>query len=170
MGAARGTALRLRFVESLLRTMQHSAPALKFPRTVDAGEIFSLPASVYVVRRFTQSGVGFHYGVLMPDRSVVDFGPDTGSVMRRQDPFEFARGRSIEVLRQVPDSEHFDAHLRMNHSLEWPRDYELAEWNCEHFATWLAGERPRSDQVVFAIIVTTAALALLTAAMLARKK
>lgn len=126
-----------------------------------------MPPAVYVVRRKTLASVGYHYGVCMPDRTVVDFGAD--STMRQRDPFEFASNLDVEVVRKVPESEHFNAHLRMQHVIDWPTEYDLLNWNCENFATWLAGERPRSDQVT-AVLITAAAAALIVAATDAKVK
>lgn len=149
--------------------MKPQAPAADASRAMSALELFSLPPAVYIVRRPTLVGVGYHYGVMMPDWSIVDFGTDTGNVMRRQDPFEFAGELTVEVVRRVPDSEHFDSHLRMQRSMDWPGEYNLLNWNCEHFATWLAGERPRSDQITMVLVVTAAAAALFAAAKVTSK-
>lgn len=117
-------------------------------------DLYAMPPGLYIVRRPKLSGLGYHYGVCLPDRSIVDYNSD--SIVRQGDPFQFACNHLIEVVRQVPDSEAFNAHLRLQRASFFPSEYDLLHWNCETFATWLAGEEPRSDQVRWAILAAAA--------------
>lgn len=117
---------------------------------------------ITVVRRPKLNGVpGFHFAVRFPDGVFVDYGRDTG--MRVGDLRTFSGGLPVETVREVPGSEHMNVYQRLHRARFGLAPYDLLNWNCETFATWLAGEEPRSDQIRWvaaaAIVATVAVLA-----------
>jgi hypothetical protein len=117
---------------------------------------------ITVVRRPKLNGVpGFHFGVRLPDGTVVDQGMDTG--MRVCHPAMFSAGLPVETVREVPISEHVNVYQRLHRARFGMAPYDLLNWNCETFATWLAGEEPRSDQIrwvaVAAVVATVVVMA-----------
>lgn len=128
---------------------------------MNAMDLFTLEPGVYVVCRPKLNGLGLHYGLYLPDLSVVDWSAD--SVIRRHDPFGFAKGKPIMVVRRVPDSQHFHVQHRIEQAHFHPTNYDLMNWNCEQFATWLAGEKPHSVQIGLAVVGALAAVLFLAA-------
>lgn len=128
---------------------------------MNAMDLYTLQAGVYVVYRPKLVGPGLHYGLMLPDFSIIDLNAD--SVVRQRDAFGFAQGKQVMVARRVPESKHFNVQHRLEQARFIPTKYDLMHWNCEQFATWLAGEEPHSGQVGIAVVGTLALFALVAA-------
>lgn len=102
-------------------------------------------AGIYVIKRPKREGPGYHFGLVLPDFSVVDFGRDTG--IRRVDLNTFSEGSDVVTERAIPEAEHFAVYNRLRLAQLNPAQYDFWNWNCETFVNFLAGEEPRSDQV-----------------------
>jgi hypothetical protein len=114
-----------------------------------------------VIERDKLTGFGKHWGVLLPDGWVAHCTEDRNGHMV---PFEeFAAGKPVKVIREVPPSEHRGTYWRLNDALAQPRAYDLIQYNCEIFANTVTGYKPESPQVkgwallaLFAVIVRIA--------------
>ena len=104
------------------------------------------PGCICVVRRRKRDGLGMHFGVLMPDLSVVDFNADTG--VRHTDSGTFAEGLDVEIVRVVDPGRSTLVHQRVFQALVGPPRYDVFQMNCEKFANWITGDEARSDQVL----------------------
>lgn len=117
---------------------------------------------IYKIKRPMRGGLpGFHFGLALPDNSVIDFGHDTH--IRITDPYTFSGGQDIITVSRVPDFEHVNVYHRLQLAVANPAAYDFWHWNCENFVNFLIGEEPRSDQIrwlgLAAAVTTIAALA-----------
>lgn len=113
--------------------------------------------SVAIVSRPKLTGFGDHWGVRLWDNRIVDLVNDQG--IRIVSAKVFAQGRSTKVIREIPSASRRDVMQRIHLAQSERRPYDLLNWNCEQFATWLVGERPESPQIAgFAILMTAFAL------------
>lgn len=60
---------------------------------------------------------------------------------------EFAQGRPIKEVRRAAPEQRAQIMQRLSLSLQHRGPYRLLDRNCETYATWLLGEKPRSPQV-----------------------
>jgi hypothetical protein len=115
------------------------------------------PERIAIVSRTKLTGFGEHWGVRLPDGRVVDLVQDRG--IRIMSAEEFAQSRPVKVIREVPAASRRDVMQRVYVALSERRPYDLLHWNCEQFATWLVGEKPKSPQVGgMALLMTAVAL------------
>jgi hypothetical protein len=117
---------------------------------------------IYKIKRPKLGGLpGFHFGLALPDNSVIDFGYDTH--IRHTDPYTFSAGLDIITVSPVPEIEHVNVYHRLQLAVANPAAYDFWQWNCENFVNFLIGEEPRSDQIrwlgLAAAVTTIAAIA-----------
>ena len=102
--------------------------------------------AVRVISRTKLSGFGEHWGVQLPDTSVIHLTPERGIHIS---PFaKFAMGQQVKTVRVVSTDKRFALMQRINVALANTAPYHPTQWNCEVFANWLTGEEPTSAQVV----------------------
>ena len=120
--------------------------------------INNFASDISIIAREKLTGLGEHWGVLLPNGYVAhntdDKGPHYVTLQ------EFQAGKSIKVIRKVPPAEHQPTFSRIQQELSNPRGYDLLTNNCEIFANRVAGYTPESPQIkgwgfVFAIIGLT---------------
>ena len=98
-----------------------------------------------VISREKLTGGGRHFGVHFPGGEVVDFSPFG---VRYTTIHGFLEGRAYKVERLIPGGEVRQAHWRARSAPGQVRAYHLLDFNCEHFANFVAGEiKPESSQV-----------------------
>jgi len=119
---------------------------------------FAPEAGMYVIKRSKLQGPGEHFGLVLPNFTVVDFGIETG--IRLTDPHTFAEGKDIVTDRMVPEVEHPAVYERLRLATLNSAAYDFLNWNCETFVNFLVGEEPRSDQIRWLVAVAIAALAI----------
>lgn len=100
---------------------------------------------IFVVARPKLSGIGEHWGVLLPDGRVAHNTPERGEHLSTF--LEFACGRDVRVVESVPASEHQGVVRRVRLMLVAPRPYRAMANNCEVFKNRLVGKSPESSQV-----------------------
>jgi|WetSurMetagenome_2_1015567.scaffolds.fasta_scaffold50474_5 hypothetical protein len=102
-------------------------------------------AGIAVIARAKLSGLGEHWGVLLPNGLVAHNTDDKGPhYMTLQ---EFHGGKPVKVIRDVPQSEYHATHNRIQQELSQPMGYDLLTNNCEIFANRVTGYMPESPQV-----------------------
>ena len=119
---------------------------------------FAPETGMYVIKRSKLQGPGDHFGLVLPDFTVVDFGIETG--IRQTDLHTFAEGRDIVTDRMVPEVEHLAVYERLQLATLNPAAYDFWNWNCETFVNFLVGEEPRSDQIRLLVAAAVAVLAI----------
>lgn len=98
-----------------------------------------------VISREKLGGGGRHYGVHFPDGLVVDFHP-TG--VRFTNIHQFLAELPYKTERLIPQSEVRGARWRAQTAKGRVPPYHLLEFNCEHFANYVAGMvKPESTQI-----------------------
>lgn len=114
--------------------------------------------TVCVVRRQKERGIGFHFGLLLPDGRVADVMPERGIAIVSFD--EFACGFPVTRLsgRQAPWNAKTVA--RFHAARIANRPYDVANWNCETFANWVITGKATSGEVT-AWVAIIGALAIL---------
>ncbi|RYG21191.1 MAG: hypothetical protein EON93_26160 [Burkholderiales bacterium] len=118
------------------------------------------PDPMCLVRRRKLLGPGDHYGLALPNGTVVDL--NQGGV-RVASPEAFAAGRDVHTVRVVDRSKYAIVRERLHQALVAPPTYQLVGMNCEDFANWLSGEDAISGQVIAAGIAA-AVIAVIAAA------
>lgn len=119
-----------------------------------------IPEPMCVVRRRKLAGPGDHYGLALPNGTIVDLNQDG---VRAKSPEGFALGRDVHTVRVVDPSKYHIVRERLQQAMAGPPEYQLVGMNCEDFANWLSGEDPISGQVV-AIGIAAVVVAALAAA------
>jgi hypothetical protein len=115
-------------------------------------------SAMCVIKRAKRQGFGEHFGLLLPNFCVIDFGADTG--IRFTDLHTFSDGKDVVAERVVPEVEHVEVYERLRLAQLHPAEYNFWNWNCETFVNFLVGEEPRSDQarlLGFALALAAAA-------------
>lgn len=103
---------------------------------------------MWIVRRRKFGGSVWHYGVILPSGVVIEFS-ELGLRFLSSD--DFAAGQDVQHFRPIPPGEYRRVEMRIAEFRRNPRAYDLAKWNCENFANWLAGDaEPKSAQVQIA--------------------
>lgn len=99
---------------------------------------------IRIISRPKLTGLGEHWGVQLPDGNVAHLTPDGEHVVSFT---EFAQGRPIKEIRRAAPEQRVQIMQRLSQSLQHRGPYRLVDRNCEIYATWLLGEKPRSPQV-----------------------
>jgi hypothetical protein len=118
------------------------------------------PVWVGIISRPKLAGIGRHAGVLLPSGRVAHM---TSSGVVIVPLADFMQGLPLSFDHAVPAALHWWVEQRAYASVGRMPDYHLARFNCEVYATWLVGDRPRSPQVQ-ALVVVTGLLAFLNLA------
>jgi Lecithin retinol acyltransferase len=105
---------------------------------------------VGLISRSKLSDAGRHAGVLLPDGKVAHMTPEGATIVTFND---FAQGRSVQLDKAAPVDFHHQLHWRAHQSVGRMPPYDLLNRNCEHYATWLMGEEPKSPQVTGAVVL-----------------
>ncbi|CAN7258130.1 lecithin retinol acyltransferase family protein [Variovorax sp. LjRoot130] len=75
---------------------------------------------------------------------------------------EFAQGLPVRQDKAAPIERHSQIEWFASQSAGAKPPYDLVKLNCEHYATWLTGEKPMSQQVgavgIIALLVAAALL------------
>jgi len=98
-----------------------------------------------VIARDKLTGFGEHWGVLLPSGMVAHNTEERNTHVVTFD--EFAAGKPVKVIREIPPLEHRGAHWRLSAALAQPRPYDVLQYNCEIFANTVTGYEPESPQV-----------------------
>lgn len=106
--------------------------------------MFFNPHPIRIISRPKLTGLGEHWGVQLPDGNVAHLTPDGEHVVSFT---EFAQGRPIKEIRRAAPEQRAQIMQRLSQSLQHRGPYRLVDRNCEIYATWLLGEKPRSPQV-----------------------
>lgn len=112
----------------------------------------SFPSGIAVIARQKLSGLGEHWGVLLPNGWVAHSTDDKGPHYVSYE--EFAAGKQVKEIRQVPLSERQATLERIQQEISQPKGYHLLENNCEIFANRVTGDIPESQQVKWGVILT----------------
>jgi len=104
-----------------------------------------LVSGISIVARPKLSGLGEHWGVLLPNGYVAHCTDDKGPHYVTYQ--EFAAGRPVKEIRKVPMSESHATMQRIQQEVSRPAGYHLIENNCEIFASRVTGGPPESPQV-----------------------
>lgn len=107
--------------------------------------------------------IGRHYGVLLPSGHVAHLSPH--GVVAIVSLAEFAQRLAVTLEKAAPDDRHLQIQWRAQQSVGRVLPYDLWTQNCQHYATWVIGEKPESSQVNAAVCL----LLLGTLALLARQ-
>lgn len=98
-----------------------------------------------VIARDKLTGLGKHWGVLLPSGMVAHNTEERNTHVVTFD--EFAAGKPVKVIREIPPSEHRGTYWRLQSELAASRPYDLIQYNCEIFANTVTGYEPESPQV-----------------------
>lgn len=118
-------------------------------------------SEISVIARPKLTGMGEHWGVQLPDRSVVHNTQERGVHVVSYEEFE--AGKPVRVVRHVPASEHQSVLWRVHQELANPKPYHLTDNNCEILANRVTGHEPKSPQVQFWGVVAALGLVALAA-------
>ena len=99
---------------------------------------------IRIISRPKLTGLGEHWGVQLPDGNVAHLTPEGEQIVSFT---EFAQGRPIKEVRRAAPEPRAQIMQRLSLSLQHRGPYRLLDRNCETYATWLLGEKPRSPQV-----------------------
>ena len=92
------------------------------------GNRIGYPApAISVIARGKLNGLGEHWGIRQPDGSVIHSTRAHGVHVVGYD--EFAAGKDVRVVRQIPVSEYMDVLGRIQQELADPIPYDLIENN-----------------------------------------
>ena len=105
---------------------------------------------VGVISRPKLSGAGRHAGVLLPDGRVAHMTPEGAAIVGFED---FALGHPVKPEKAAPVECHRQLQWRAQQSVGRTAPYDLWNRNCEHYATWLMGEKPQSPQVTGVVLL-----------------
>ena len=113
-----------------------------------------------VISREKLTGGGRHFGVHFPGGDVADFSP---SGVRLTTIHGFLEGREYKVERLIPEGEVRQALWRARTAQGQVRAYHLLDFNCEHFANFIAGAiKPESSQVTGLVVLGLVGVFLVT--------
>lgn len=99
---------------------------------------------IRIISRPKLTGLGEHWGVQLPDGNVAHLTPEGEQIVSFT---EFAQDRPIKEVRRAAPEQRAQIMQRLSLSLQHRGPYRLLDRNCETYATWLLGEKPRSPQV-----------------------
>ena len=105
--------------------------------------INNFASDISIIAREKLTGLGEHWGVLLPNGLVAhntdDKGPHYVTLQ------EFQAGKSIKVIRKVPPAEHQSTFWRIQQEINNPQGYHLSANNCEIFANRVTGNTTPVD-------------------------
>ena len=84
-----------------------------------------------------------HAGVMLPNGSVAHMTPGGAAIVSVED---FLQGRDIRFDKAAPVKCQRQIQWRAHQSVGRMPPYDLWNRNCEHYATWLMGEKPQSPR------------------------
>lgn len=105
---------------------------------------------IRIISRPKLSGIGEHWGVQLPNGNVVHLTPVGEQIVSFDD---FVQGRPVKEVRHAPPDQYAQIMQRIALSVQNPGQYRLLDRNCETYATWLIGEKPRSPQVQGVVVL-----------------
>ena len=105
---------------------------------------------VGTVSRQKLAGGGRHAGVLLPNGMVAHMTQEGAAIVSFA---EFAQGLQVSFDKPAPLDRYRQILWRAQQSAGRTPPYDLWNRNCEHYATFLMGEEPKSQQVTAAVVV-----------------
>ena len=108
------------------------------------------PSFVGLLSRPKISGVGRHVGVMLPDGSVAHMTRNAAEIVSLE---AFAQSHAVRMDKAAAPGAHAQIRWRAVCSAGSAANYRLVDRNCEHYASWLMGEPPRSQQVAGAAVL-----------------
>lgn len=112
--------------------------------------LVSQPSFVGLISRRKTHGPGLHVGVALPNGMVAHMTPSGPAMVSLA---AFAQGREVSRGKECAHDRWQQLQFRTLRSLEGMPPYDLLSRNCEHYATWLLGEKPESSQVNAAVLI-----------------
>lgn len=112
--------------------------------------MWEVPKSAKIVSRPKLNGIGDHWGVLFPSGRIAHLTPSGVAVV---DGRTFSQGRPVKVVKDADRSQKTQISKRLNEAMSGQIRYQLLSFNCQDFANWLIGEKPRSPQIEAAFVV-----------------
>jgi len=98
-----------------------------------------------IIARQKLTGLGEHWGVLLPDGRVAHNTDAHGEHFVSY--LEFAAGKEVKTIRRVPLEQQQQTLLRIHREISNPKGYHALQNNCEMFANRVTGQEPESPQV-----------------------
>lgn len=102
------------------------------------------------ISRRKLAGGGRHAGVLLPDGMVAHMTQEGAVIVTFS---EFAQGLPVAFDKPAAPDRYRQILWRARQSAGRMPPYDLLNRNCEHYATFLMGEEPKSQQVTAAVVV-----------------
>lgn len=118
-----------------------------------------LPFQAGIICRPKLSGGGTHFGVQLPDGRVIHLTPDG---VEQTTMASFANRLAVKVSYSIPVNMIDEVYRRTHQAMRNPRSYAILNWNCEHFANWIAG-RPAESTQIDGVVILGLAIGLITA-------
>jgi hypothetical protein len=100
---------------------------------------------VGLISRPKLNGPGQHAGVLLPNGYVAHMTHTGAEIITYAD---FSHGLTVKFEKAAPPQLQLQIQWRAYQAIGRVPPYDLLNRNCEHFATWLMGEVPKSPQVI----------------------
>ena len=98
-----------------------------------------------VIARKKLTGLGEHWGVLLPNGMVAH---NTDDKNLEVIPYnQFAYGQNVKIIRFVPESEWRVTNWRIHQELLNGNKYHIIDNNCETFANRVTGQKAESPQI-----------------------
>lgn len=117
--------------------------------------MWNQPAFVGGISRPKLSGGGRHAGALLPDGRVAHMTPAGAEIVSFAD---FAQNLPVRLEKAAAPSCHSQLQQRAYMSVGRSKPYDVLTQNCEHYVSWLLGEKPTSPQVFGAVVASIIAL------------
>lgn len=102
-------------------------------------------AALNIIRRQKLCGIGYHYGLTLPDGRVMHMDASRGIEIVSLN--SFASGHLVEPVAHQGAVWDAQAALRLNEAISANRRYDLFAWNCETLANWVARGKAESREV-----------------------
>ena len=106
------------------------------------------------------TGAGTHAGVLLPNGAVAHMTPAGAGIVSFT---EFAQGKPVRAEAAADASAHHQIQWRAHQTLGRTLPYDLLNRNCEHYASFVMGQKPDSPQVTAVLLLSVLGVALLAA-------
>lgn len=98
-----------------------------------------------VVRRPKMRGIGYHFGLLLPDGRIAHLLPNQGMAIVTLE--EFACGDRVDILTRRQATWNATTVARLKVAQQENRRYDLLAWNCDTFANWVTTGKRTSHEV-----------------------